>query len=265
MTTPSQSPVRFPSGLSTDYPWGPLAAMGMPSPFFYNLFEDDFDGGLSTLNYTATKTGAGTIATQAGDGGQILFTTAASAAAICELQVAQANFTLPTPTLPKKLFFLTRIQLSDTTNCELFTGLVNVTTTVAGITDGIYIQKPSGGTTMNLLILSGSATQATVAIPTAVLTQYLAAATWVDLAFTVNRRGGVSVFVGYPLVGWVPASAWTSATQPPPLGRVAHYNPQVSGSLTFATANLAPMLLLRTGNSTAITMTSDFLMAAKER
>jgi hypothetical protein len=265
MTTPSATPARFTSGLSTDYPWGPLAAMGVPNPFFYNVFEDDFDGGLSTLNYTATKTGAGTIATQAGDGGQILFTAAASSAAICELQAAQANFTLPTSTLPKKVFFLTRVQLSDTTNCELFTGLVNITTTVAGITDGIYFQKPSGGTTMNLIIISGSTVQSTVAIPTNVLTLYLAAATWIDLAFAINRKGSVEAFVGYPLVGWVPASAWTSSTQPPPLGKVAAYRTETSGNLTFATANLAPMLLLRTGNSTAVTMTADFLMAAKER
>src|SRR5882724_5927828 len=106
MTTPSASPARFPSGLSTDYPWGPLAAMGMPNPFFYHLMQDDFDY-LDTQLYTATKTGAGTIANAAGDGGQLLFTAAASSLAICELQVSVADFTLPTPTLPKKLFFLT--------------------------------------------------------------------------------------------------------------------------------------------------------------
>lgn len=261
MTTPSASPVRYPSGVSFDYPWGPLAAMGVPNPFFYNLFQDDFDGGLSTLNYTATKTGIGTIATQAGDGGQILFTTAASSAAICELQVSQANFVLPTPTLPKKVFFLTRVQVSDTTNCEVFAGLVNATTTVAGITDGIYFQKVAGGTTMNLIIVAGSTIQATIAIPTAVLSLYLAAATWIDLSFHVNRAGSVLVYVGYPLVGWVPASAWTSGTQPPPLGIVA----RSIAPGTLATANLAPTLILRTGNSTAVTMTADFLMASKER
>lgn len=264
MTTPSASPVRYPSGLSTDYPWGPLAGMGMVNPFFYHLFKDDFDY-LDTQLYTATKTGAGTIANAAGDGGQLLFTAAASSAAICELQVAVAGFTLPTPTLPKKIFFLTRVQLSDTTNCELFAGLTNLTTTVAGITDGIYFQKPSGGTTMNLLVLSGGVTQATIAIPANVLSLYLAAATWIDIGFSVNRQGSVSAFVGYPMVGWVPASAWTSATQPPPLGRVAQYNTQVSAALTFSTVNLAPMLLLRTGNSTAVTMSSDFMLASKER
>jgi len=260
MTTPSASPVRFPSGVSTDYPWGPLAGMGMPNPFFYHLFQDDFDY-LDTQLYTATKTGAGTIANAAGDGGQLLFTAAASSAAICELQVTTADFTLPTPTLPKKLFFLTRVQLSDTTNCELFAGIVNSTTTVAGITDGIYFQKPSGGTTMNLIVISGSTVQATIAIPTAVLTLYLAAATWIDLAFEVTRKGEVVIYVGYPLVGWVPASAWTSSTQPPPLGIVARQTPAV----TLTTVNLAPMLLLRTGNSTAVTMSADFLMASKDR
>jgi hypothetical protein len=260
MTTPSASPARLTAGLSFDQPWGPLAAMGTPNPFFYHMFQDDFDY-LDTQLYTATKTGAGTIANAAGDGGQLLFTAAASSAAICELQVAVANFTLPTPTLPKKLFFLTRVQFSDITNCELFAGLVNVTTTVAGIADGVYFQKVAGGTTMNLIVISGSTVQATIAIPAAVLALYLATATWIDLGFQVNRKGDVSIYVGYPLVGWVPASAWVSSTQAPPLGLVA----RATAPGTLSTANLAPMLMLRTGNSTAVTMSADFMLTAKER
>jgi hypothetical protein len=260
MTTPSASPARFTSGISTDFPYGPLAGMGMPNPFFYHLFQDDFDY-LDTQLYTATKTGAGTIANAAGDGGQMLFTTAASSAAICELQVSVADFVLPTPTLPKKFFFLTRLQVSDTTNCEVFAGVVNATTTVAGITDGIYFQKVAGGTTMNLIVISGSTVQSTIAIPANVLSLYLAAATWLDLGFAIGRSGAVVAYVGYPLVGWVPASAWTSATQPPPLGIVARQ----SAAVTLSTVNLAPTLILRTGNSTAVTMTADFMLASKER
>jgi hypothetical protein len=273
MASPSQVPVRYPSGVSTDYPWGPLGNFGLPNPFFYNVWPDDFDGFLEVDTYTKTTTG--TIANTPGDGGLVLFTTAATAAAVAFLQVATANFVLPPPIYSgsgqvfpsKKLFYLTRVQVSDAVNNAIYAGLVNITGTVAGITDGIYFVKASGAALFNLVIISGSVVQATIPIPAAATN--LANNTFIDLGFYVDRLTNVYAFAGFPMVGWVPASAWTGVNNvnaaPPPLGAVAAYQTGVSGQLTLSTANLAPLLGLVTGNSLAVTMTADFLLTAKER
>lgn len=259
MTAPSQVPVRFPSGMTTDFKWGPLANYGFRNPFFYHEYEDDFDY-IDTQLYTSTTTGtSAALAQQAGDGGQVLFTTGTAAGNVTILQIKTGGFTVSTT--GKKLFFLTRFQISDITNLGFWAGLTNVTTTVAGITDGIYITKAdNSATAVNLVIVSGSTTQATVAIPTSAITSYLLVNTWIDMGFYVTRQGEVEVFFGYPQVGFIPQQ------QTPPYGAVAAYRiTAATPALTFTTANLAPIIIAQTGNTSQPTLTADFMMAAKER
>jgi len=265
MTAPSQTPARFFSGIQTDQKWGPLAQMGMVNPFFYNLIYDDFDGLIASDElWTIYSKSSGSIANVAGDGGQIIFTSAATSADVESIQSTVGNISLPVTSNPKKVFFLTRLKMSDITNSTAIAGLIDVTATPnLTITDGIYFLVTAAGITA--YIDSGSAHQATVAIPASVISLFLANATFIDLGFYVNRQGDVEFFVGYPLVGYLLASAWTSATQPPPAGPAAAYRASVSGQLTFSATLLAPTLVLSAGAAAAKTMTVDFLLAAKER
>lgn len=250
---PSQTPQRYPTGVATDQKWQPLAEYGNRNPFLYHEWEDDFDNSLAVASaYTATKTGVGTIAHTAGDGGLILFTTAASASALCSIQLPAASFTV---TAGKKMFYETRLQISDATNCLFVCGLQNTNTTpFTTPTDGIYFSKVGGATSLNLLMVNAS-TVTTLAIPTSAYT--LTANTNIDLAFRVDRSGNVYAFVGAQLVGWIPQSLYDSITMV--RGPVATAAPALS------TANLNLTMALQTGNSTAVTMTADFHMMAKER
>ena len=253
MAQPSPVPVRFPSGVSTDFPYGPLANFGQINPFGYHVHQDDFN--VLLTGYTATKTGAGAIAPVAGDGGLLLFTTAALATDNCVLNLPVAGFALVSG---KKAFFLARLQLSSAVNAAFRVGLINTTTTPftgGSITDGVYLDKATGSAA-NLTVVSvvgGVAT--TKVVPTNAYT--LANATNLDLGFAVDRGGNVAIFVGAQLVGWLPQSGTGAAV--PVRGPVASFQP----GLTAAVLN--PTLAVLSGAAAAATMTVDFVLAAVER
>lgn len=263
----SQPPVRNPSGATTDPPYGPLAASGYGNPFFYHAFADDFDNALgSSTNglYTISAGGAGTVVHTPGDGGLALFTTAGATNNFEAIQLPAASFTLPQGTTAgKKLFYLARLQLSDVTNSAFIAGLCNTTATpFTAIADGLYFNKVSGGTVLNLLSVIGSVTT-TIAIPTSAYA--LVNAVSIDLAFHINRLGDVEAFVGSQLVGWIPQSgtgAVNGAGVPilPVLGKVTR-----NSGLTLTTANLNITLGVQTGAAVAKTMTADFHCVQKER
>lgn len=256
MAVPSQVPVRYPSGVSTDPPFGPLANFGQPNPFMYHYFEDDFDY-IATL-YTQTKTGNGTIALAAGDGGLGLFTTNSSTPAgtdICAVQLPAASFSI---TLGKKHFFLTRLQLSSATNAAFNVGLIQTSATPMTVVDGIWFNKASGALNNLKLQHSKASTVTTLNIPTNVYT--LANNTNIDLAWYIDRNGNIFAFVGAQLVGWFPQSER-------PTGQVAGPCGEITGltASTFTTANLNVTLCVQSGTAASSTMTVDFVFAGKER
>lgn len=262
MAAPSQVPVRYPSGVSTDPPYGPLANFGMPNPFFYHLVNDDFDQEITENGYTKTTTGNGTIALAAGDGGLALFTTNSSAPAggdIASIQLPAAGFTF---TAGKKHFFLCRAQLADVVNPDFVAGLMNTTATPFAPTDGLYFLKATGSST-NLILRSRNASVNTdLAIPAAAYT--LANNVNIDLGWYVDRNQNVYAFVGGQLVGWIPQSGSGAVNAAgvsilPVLGPVASFQP----ALTAATLNQT--LGIDSGTASSKTMTADFIMTAKER
>lgn len=91
MPLASPVPERKSSGMTQDWPWQPLGDVGHPNPFFYHDFYDDFDYLDTTNKWTATAA-SGSIAAQAGIGGQILFTTNAAANAFATLQAKNIGF-----------------------------------------------------------------------------------------------------------------------------------------------------------------------------
>lgn len=246
---PSATPVRYPSGVSTDQPLGPLANYGAPHPFLYHSWADDFDAAVATLDYTLTKTNAGTIAQSASDGGNLLFTTAALAGDLCSLQLPAASFALP---VGKKAFYLTQLTLADVLNPTVIAGLIQTTTTPGTVVDGLYFSKVSGASVFTLNSMVGSVLTS-IPIPAATFTPVNGAS--FDLAFTIDRNGLVQGFLGQ-LVGFVPQSGTGSVTP----GRAS-----VSFSPTLTAAVLNPTISVISGTATAKTMIADFLMAATER
>ncbi len=279
MTSPSQVPVRYPSGVTTDFPWGPLGNCGAGNPFFYQVLQDDFLGAVSgNENWQSVTSGTGATVTEvAGDGGQWLLTTSSSGAGTAGVLGNKGNFVIPPATSngsgltatrlsSKKLFFLARINTTTVASVTTYAGLMPSTTTTSLPTDGIFFVF-TNATTVALKAYSASTLQWTVNIPAAVLTANYVNNAWVDIAFYYDRLQNVYVFFGFPLVGWLPASAWTGTNNttaaPPPLGAVAAYQTGVSGTWTPSTATTLTPGVIATG--TTQTVYVDFLMAAKER
>jgi hypothetical protein len=281
MTSPSQVPVRYPSGVSTDFPWGPLANFGQPNPAMYQTYFNEFyesvagDGTLATV---LSGTGAA-AALAAGDGGQILLTSSTAGAGTSGIKGAVNNFFLPpalytgtglTATLfpSKKVFFAARVNVTTIAGTTLYAGLMPAATTTALPTDGVFFQLLSTGIT--LTAYNASTLQWTLTLPTALPGGAYANANWLDIGFYIDRLQNVQAFAGFPLFGWTPASAWTGVNNvsaaPGPLGAVAAWNQYYNGVLVnpwTPTANGLTYGLIATG--TTQTVSADFILAAKER
>lgn len=255
MPIPSQSPVRYPSGVSTDPPYGPLANLGLPNPLMYHLIEDDFD--LLHPAYVQTKTGNGTIASAAGDGGRLLFTTNSSTPAITDLASLQTGINSFTLTAGKKLFFLTRVQVADAVNAAFRLGLLPTSATPFGATDGIFFDKATGSAANLTLVHKKAGVTTSLVIPTTSYT--LANNVDLDLGFAMDRSGNIAAYVGTQLVGWLPQSERPAGQVAGPVGWLA------VTQANLAAVALSPTLAVQSGTATAKTMNVDFFLAAKER
>lgn len=280
MASPSQVPVRYPSGVSTDFPWQPLANFGQPNPFMYQLAYDDFLGDLGDFSIITSGTGAAAALT-AGDGGQVLLTTSTSGAGTSGIIGGRNTMFLPpavfsgsglTATLfpSKKVFFATRINVATVASTTVYAGLVPSATTTALPTDGIFFQLTSA-TSITLTAYSASTLQWTVTVPAASLAGGgYANAQWLDLAFYMDRLQNIMVFAGFPLFGFVPASAWTGVNNvnaaPPALGAVASFQTVYNGAIInpwTPTVNGLTYAVIAAG--TVQTVNVDFVLVSKER
>ncbi len=263
---PSPDPARNTAGISTDFPWGPLADYGAPNPLFYHSAVDDFDPYVAG-RYTTTGTVAnGSIATLSGEGGLAIWTTNSSTPVNTDFTTAQltpGGFTL---TAGKKSFFLTRLQVSSAANAAFIVGLMQVTTTPFTQLEGLYFLKATGATTL-VLRHRASAVNTDIAIPANA--NPLADATFIDLGWYVDRQQNIYAFVGGQLVGWIPQSGTGSVTAAgtsvlPVKGPIASLQQSIT-ALTLTANVLTPTLALQSGTASSKTMTTDFWLAAKER
>ncbi len=248
------TPVRFTFGITQAAKYQPLGSIGIPDPFFYASFDDDFLPFNSAL-YTETASG-GTIAATAanGNGGRILFTTGAVANDFCELQLPSASFQIVTAP-QKRLAFLTRVNLAALTDATLIAGLCETTVTpFSAITDGIYFIGAPGSANVTLNVVTGS-----TVIGSAVLSNVLVAGQDTDLGFYVNRDGNIYAFAGNSLEGAKDQNR--ASTVLGPNGGILY----TSLTGVFTTALLNPTLAVSTNAAAAVTMVSDFLFAAMER
>lgn len=250
-SSPSPSPVRYPSGVSTVQKFQALHSFGQPLPMAYHTVFDDFD--FLNPGYTATKTGNGTIALAPGS--TALFTTNTSTPAagdLAALQLPIASFNL---TLGKKAFWGARIQLSSINNAAFIGGMIQTTVTPFTVTDGVYFSKLSGGAlTINMAIAS---VITSVVIPAAAYT--LVNGTQLDLGWQINRKGEVEAFVGSQLYGWMPQSG--SGTTFPTRANAARL---FNAAGTLPTAALNPTIGMASGTAASSTMGVAFEFASTE-
>lgn len=245
------APTRFLSGFTQAASFQPLGNLGIPDPFFYAEYVDDFLH-YNTGDYTVTASGGSVAATAAsGTGGRILFTTGASAGNFAEIQLSAAGFGY---VAGKKLAYLARLQVAAATTSSFIAGLTETNATpFTSVANGFYFYKAAGSTTIQFLIRSGSATIGSIAnVGT------IAANTDIDLGYYIDRSGNFKLFVGANLEG---VKRQNTAILGPDYGVLA-------SALTAAmpTAQLNPILALSNGSTAAATtMVSDFQFAAQER
>lgn len=245
------APTRLLSGFTQASSWQPLGSLGVPDPFFYAQYEDDFLH-YNNGDYTVTAASGSVAATATnGTGGRILFTTGATAGNFAEIQLSTASFQY---VAGKKLAYLARLQVASATTSSLIAGLISTNVTpFTSVADGIYFYKAAASTTLQLLIRKGSATIGSLSnIGT------LADATDLDIGFYLDRLGNLKIFVGSNLEG---AKRQNTATLGPNYGILAS-----SLTATMTTAQLNPTLAISNGTTAAaMTGVADFQFAAQER
>lgn len=249
----SSSPMRIPSGFTQDTSWQPLGLLGMPNPFFYAYFADDYEF-YQAGRYTNTVTTGGSIAATPADGGRILFTTNATTPLATDIASQQGNTANTVLSTTNKWAWLARIQLADATNSAFNGGLIQTTTTPFTVTDGVYFGKASGNTYPTVSIVSGSTVQATVSLNGIFA---FANNTDADIGFVYDGKSDLLIFAGSNLVGQ--KMNQNTAT----LGPIARISGV--GSLTLTAAVLNPTLALQSGTASSKTMQSDFHFSGKER
>jgi hypothetical protein len=253
-------PTRFPQGVSTAASWQFFSAMGLPNPFYYHQFADDFDVVPATANgYTVT--GTGTVAAGSTDGGNVVLTTTAVAVEFEEIQRTNATFA---PVAGKKTYFVTRVALSDVTNSALIAGLSAATTTpfTAPPTNYIWVTKASGSTNFNLVI-NNNGTTTTTAFPTTLATAIgLANGVVFDIGVHVTIKGALTATIVPNAVGYAPMSGTGMAGSTLRQPTIAS---TVNVGTTLAATPLAPIVAVQAGTTTIKTATVDFLGAFRER
>ena len=245
------APTRFNSGFTQANSYQPLGTIGIPDPFFYAAFWDDFLA-YNASNYTVTAASGSVAATAAnGIGGRILFTTGATATNFAEIQLSTAGFQV---TSGKKLSFLCRLQVANITTSAIIAGLISQNTTpFTAVADGIYFSKAAASTNIVLTVTTGS-----VIIGSVTISGALTAATDIDLGFHLTPSGNLKVYAAANLEG---------AKRPNTANLGPNYtlsNSALTGVLT--TALLTPTLAISNGaTAAAMTGVADFLLAAQER
>lgn len=182
------NPTRFPNGISTAKLNTNLGNLPVPDPTeVFGDFNDFITYAAGDWTVTATT---GTSALQAGAGGQILQTSAATASDIQHNLRNPGNFSF---TSANQVWGYFRFQLADATGPALIMGLQAGGTAFAP-TDGLYFTKAAGATTVTMNIRKSSTSTTITNIAT------LANSTFVELGYYYNGKDTVYVFVNETLV-----------------------------------------------------------------
>jgi hypothetical protein len=244
---------RMPHGLTNAAPWQTMGAAGTPDPSWAHIYHNDFDT-YAAGDWTVTLVGTGTQALTDFDGGALLVSNTAGAADATYMQLKNAGFKL---VAGKEVFFKFAGQLSDIANDTFFAGLAQKgATTLASITDGIFISKSTSSTGALTLTSKIGNVATSVAFPAL---EVLVAATYFELGIYVDAQGNIAAFFN-PTTGDNPISAAQPSAQA--RGRVAVLaNPAPS----LTTALLTPSFGLLNASAATRTLTLDYLTVSRDR
>jgi len=226
---------RWTNGVSNVSAGTTLGQFGGLDPTKYHVFFDDFDviDATDGLDWDVVAT-SGSVAMADGGNGTVLLTTNAADNALAQIATVKENFAL---VAGKKAWLKTKISaLAGATQQDVIIGLhVDDQTPVAGApASGVYFRKDDGDTNWDFQIMASSVS---VGVDTAIATATTGAIT-LGWAFD-----GVSKFDIY-----VNDALTTTVT-----------------TADFPTTELGVAMTVQAGNSSAATMTVDYIFAANER
>lgn len=229
-------PTRFPGGINTTWPHWAMAMMGQPDPTRFITDFDDF------ITYTATDwlittVGTGTRALVAGHGGLLAVTNSAAAPDANYYQRATGDFL---PAAGKRIFFKTRLKVDNATLADIQVGLINADSTPLDATDGFWIRKAAGATTLSAVVrrdaTTGSSSIANIGT--------MADDTFIELAFHYDGKQETEFFVNNVRMGSVTGILPTT------------FLPDTLLTNSFGILN---------GSAAARALTVDYVLAAQER
>lgn len=258
----SGSVSRFTNGLTQDQSWQPMGQIGVPDPFFYAYYEDDFIPYNSAL-YTATLDGgtAAQTAEATNINGRVTLSTAAVSTDFVGLQTLHGFLQYAAG---QKMFYVTRVNIPAHATTTFIAGLIQTTVTPATVTDGIYFKYTAAGTTIQVLVVKSS-----TVIGTGTITLTPTDSQDLDLGFYVDRNGNVIAFAGHNLIGNKtvnPNSAlagpmckiYAQGSSVTPTG-----TPVMTGTITTAVLN--PTIAVIAASAAAAVLITDFQAAGQER
>ena len=196
-----------------------------------HIYMNDFDH-FTAGDWTFTKTGAGTTALTDIDGGALLVTNAAADDDAVFGQKVGESFKFASN---KKLFFKTRVKVSDATQSDFVFGLQITDTTPLAVTDGVYFLKADGAATVDFKVMKNSTATTSSAVAT------LVNDTFIELGFVYNGVDKIKIFVNDV---FVKESVVTNLVNDEDL------------TISFGIQN---------GEAVAKTMTIDYIFVSKER
>lgn len=241
------TPARYaPGGITNAESTETLGMYGAPDPTKYHVWFDDFDNYLAA-EWVRTNVGAGTTVIGTGaDNGTLVSTNAAADDDSLFYQMSENSPAGTVETFKfiagKRLWFKTRMKISDVTQSDFVFGLQITDTTPLAVTDGVYFRKDDGDSDLDFVVIKDSVAT------TATFTGKLANDTFVTLGFyydggTMGSTGAgkIFIFVNDVLVG---TSVCTNLVDDEEL------------TLSFGHQN---------GEAVAKILTVDYLFVAKER
>jgi hypothetical protein len=261
------SPTRFPQGVTNAAPWQFFSGLGLPNPFFYHQFADDFDVVPTTaLPNGWTITAATGTVTQPliSDGGDALLSTTGVLNDFVSIQRTAATFM---PAAGKKTYFIANLTLSDVVASAFVAGMMPSTVTpFVNPANGIWISKASGTSVINLNVANNSVVT-TTPFPASAFTLTNNVSFDVGFLYTPGsqRNAGVPRIVGSigpNLVGYIPQSGTGAANS---TNRTPNVASPVTVLATLTSTVLAPVVAVQAGAAAIKTMTVDYVGAFRER
>jgi hypothetical protein len=243
------TPVRFPSGVSTERLTHPLGNFPMPDPVKNIVYSNDFFT-YAAGDWTVTAGGAGSsvAATAATLGGAIVITTATSGT---ESIIGQPSFNFnPATSLLGGLqtWFHARVTLDATVaQPDYAIGLMKGTpTTFNGATDGVWFTKATTATVWSLVIKAAAGSTTTIALPA---TTVPTASQTITLSFYFDGKTLLYVYFNNVCIGTVGPNGTLGTSL---------------ANLPASTILLAPAFSNSFHTGTSL-LTVDYVLAAVER